>query len=38
VVIAVRRIFPIMHLVAIRRDLYEKHPFVAPSLYKGKTR
>ena len=29
------RIFPIMHLVAIRRDLYEKHPFVATSLYKA---
>jgi 4,5-dihydroxyphthalate decarboxylase len=31
------RIFPIMHLVAIRRDLYEKHPFVATSLYKAMT-
>ena len=29
------RIFPIMHLVAIRRDIYEKHPFVATSLYKA---
>jgi 4,5-dihydroxyphthalate decarboxylase len=27
------RIFPIMHLIAIRRDVYEKHPFVATSLY-----
>lgn len=27
------RIFPIMHLIAIRRDLYERHPFVATSLY-----
>ena len=27
------RIFPIMHLVAMRRDIYEKHPFVATSLY-----
>jgi 4,5-dihydroxyphthalate decarboxylase len=31
------RIFPIMHLVAIRRDFYEKHPFVATSLYKAMT-
>ena len=31
------RIFPIMHLVAIRRDVYEKHPFVATSLYKAMT-
>jgi 4,5-dihydroxyphthalate decarboxylase len=29
------RIFPIMHLVAIRRDVYEKHPFIATSLYKA---
>jgi 4,5-dihydroxyphthalate decarboxylase len=29
------RIFPIMHLVAIRRDIYEKHPFIATSLYKA---
>jgi 4,5-dihydroxyphthalate decarboxylase len=27
------KIYPIMHLVAIRRDVYEKHPFVATSLY-----
>src|SRR5436190_14078932 len=27
------RIFPIMHLVAVRRDVYERHPFVATSLY-----
>jgi 4,5-dihydroxyphthalate decarboxylase len=27
------RIFPIMHLVAIRRDIHEAHPFVAQSLY-----
>jgi 4,5-dihydroxyphthalate decarboxylase len=30
-------IFPIMHLVAIRRDVYERHPFVASSLYKALT-
>jgi 4,5-dihydroxyphthalate decarboxylase len=30
-------IFPIMHLVAIRRDVYERHPFVAASLYKAMT-
>ena len=27
------RIYPIMHLVAIRKDIYEKYPFVATSLY-----
>ena len=27
------RIFPIMHLVAIRRDVYEEHPWLASSLY-----
>ena len=26
-------IYPIMHLVAIRKDVYERHPFVASSLY-----
>jgi 4,5-dihydroxyphthalate decarboxylase len=28
-------IFPIMHLVVIRRDVYEAHPFVATSLYNA---
>ncbi len=28
-----KKIFPIMHLIAIRRDVYEKHPFIAKSLY-----
>ncbi|MGH7126298.1 MAG: hypothetical protein ACREFI_18125, partial [Stellaceae bacterium] len=27
------RIFPIMHLVAMRRDTYDKNPFIATSLY-----
>ena len=29
------RIYPIMHLVAIRQDLHERYPFVASSLYDG---
>nr|TFG52846.1 MAG: hypothetical protein E4H34_04475 [Hyphomicrobiales bacterium] len=29
------KIFPIMHLVAIKRDVYEKHPFVATSLFNA---
>jgi 4,5-dihydroxyphthalate decarboxylase len=32
------RIYPIMHLVAVRRDVYERHPFVATSLYDAFTR
>ncbi|MFL6797032.1 MAG: hypothetical protein ACJ8F3_06445 [Xanthobacteraceae bacterium] len=29
------RVFPIMHLVAMRRDVYEKHPFIATSLFNA---
>jgi 4,5-dihydroxyphthalate decarboxylase len=28
-------IFPIMHLIAIKRDVYEKAPFIAQSLYNA---
>lgn len=28
-------IFPIMHIVAIRKDVYRKHPWVARSLYEA---
>lgn len=28
-------IFPIMHVVAIRKDIYDKHPWVAGSLYNA---
>jgi 4,5-dihydroxyphthalate decarboxylase len=29
------KIFPIMHLVVIRKDIYDRHPFVATSLYNA---
>src|SRR5436190_1270804 len=29
------KIFPIMHTVVIRRDVHEKHPFVASALYRA---
>jgi 4,5-dihydroxyphthalate decarboxylase len=32
------KIFPIMHTIVIRRDVYEKHPFVATSLFKAFTK
>jgi 4,5-dihydroxyphthalate decarboxylase len=31
------KIFPIMHLIVIRNDIYERHPFVAKSLYDAFT-
>jgi 4,5-dihydroxyphthalate decarboxylase len=30
-----RKIFPIMHLIAIRREIYEKDPWIATSFYKA---
>jgi 4,5-dihydroxyphthalate decarboxylase len=29
------KIFPIMHLIAMRRELHEQHPWVAASLYRA---
>ncbi len=29
------KIFPIMHLIALKRDVHEKYPFVATSLYNA---
>jgi 4,5-dihydroxyphthalate decarboxylase len=29
------KIFPIMHVLAIKREVYEKHPFIATSLYNA---
>lgn len=31
------KIFPIMHVVVIRREIYDAHPFVAESLYRAFT-
>ncbi len=30
-------IFPIMHVIVLRRDIYQAHPWVAQSLYKAFT-
>jgi 4,5-dihydroxyphthalate decarboxylase len=27
------KVFPIMHMIALRRDRYEQHPFIAKSMY-----
>lgn len=32
------KIFPVMHLVVIKRDVYEKNPFVATSLFEALNR
>jgi 4,5-dihydroxyphthalate decarboxylase len=32
------KIFPIMHTVVIRKDVHEKHPFVATALFHALTR
>ncbi len=31
------RVFPIMHLLAMRRDTYERNPFIAKSLFQATT-